>query len=251
MFEGNEQTMQVDTNILMKISQMNKANPYVDVTPYELEIGLPLVSYTGFFPQAGEILVYAAPASTFVDKEKVVGYTGRSAGTTVRVAKGLSVRTGGSGSRAIRDNVRTFHEGDLLITNKRVMFIGKNDHFEFKVNKISLTKPLDKNSFVIQSGKSSKNISLDELLTGYALGFVNYVVNAANQGADVFQTVFQNQNLTPEQKVICDRVKQDVMNLSCNDKTKKESRVSIGKVLLGLFVAGMLFGLLCNIVGMA
>mgnify|MGYP007069374300 CR=1 FL=1 len=168
--------MNIDTDLKMKIANANSANPYVDITPYELKMGFPSVSYNGFFPETGEILIYVAPAQTFSDKEKVVGYTGKSSGVSVHVAKGVSLRTGGSGGKAIRNNVRMFNQGDLIITNKRVLFIGKDDRFEFLANKISATKLLDRTSFVIQSGKSSKNVALDESLITYAYGFINFTV---------------------------------------------------------------------------
>ena len=50
-------------------------------------------------PDIDEILIYATPAATFKDKEQIVGYTGKSAGVSVRVAKGVTVRSGGTGSR--------------------------------------------------------------------------------------------------------------------------------------------------------
>ena len=112
-----------------KIYAHNKANPYVDITPYELKIGFPVVNYQGFFGHTGEIILYATPAATFKDKEQVVGYTGKSAGASIRVAKGMTIRTGGSGGSPIRSAVRKHNPGDLIITNKRVVFIGKDDNF--------------------------------------------------------------------------------------------------------------------------
>lgn len=157
-----------------KIQEHNRINPYVDITPYELKVGFPVVKYNGFFPQADEIIIYAVPCATFKDKEQVVGYTGKSAGASVRVAKGLTVRTGSSGGQPIRDMVRKHSVGDLIITNKRVVFIGKDDNFDFSVNKISAIKPLSKETFLIQSGRSSKNIYVDSGAVIYTAGFVNY-----------------------------------------------------------------------------
>lgn len=50
-----------------KIIAHNRANPYVDITPYELKVGFPTVKYPGFFPQSGEVVLYAVPAATFKD----------------------------------------------------------------------------------------------------------------------------------------------------------------------------------------
>lgn len=193
-----------------KIASANRANTYVDITPYELGISFPIVNYIGFHPAAGEILIYAAPATTFKDKEQVVGYTGKSAGVSVRVAKGMSVRTGGTGSKAIRDAVRQANMGDLLITNKRIMFVGKDDSFEFKVDKISTVKLLDKNSFIIQSGRSSKNVWLDSALIAYGYGLINYAINQNAQDTDVYAVIQEERSkVTKEQLDVCNQVRQE------------------------------------------
>ena len=132
--------MAIDEQIKKNIFLHNQANPYVDATPYELDIGFPIVKYTGFYPKAGEIVLYVVPAATFKDKEQLVGYTGKSAGASVRVAKGLTMRTGSYGSQPIRDTMRKHNFGDLIITNKRIVFIGKDDNFEFAINKVSAVK---------------------------------------------------------------------------------------------------------------
>ena len=107
-----------------------------------MKANFPVIDYPGFFPQPHEVVLYAAPAATFKDKEKVVGYTGRSAGASVRVAKGLTVRTGSSGGTPIRDTIRSYCVGDLIVTNKRVVFIGKDDSFDFSISKVAL--PIEK-----------------------------------------------------------------------------------------------------------
>lgn len=91
---------------LLKIAQANRVNPYVNITPFVLDYGFPFVHYNGFFCSDGEVVVYACPANLFKDKVQVVGYRGRSTGTSVRVAKGLYIRSGRSGSNAVRAEVR-------------------------------------------------------------------------------------------------------------------------------------------------
>ena len=200
----------ISEEVKIKIANANKANPYTDITPYELGITFPFVNYIGFHPDDDEILIYATPAATFKDKEQIVGYTGKSAGVSVRVAKGVSVRTGGTGSRAVRDTVRQSNMGDLLITNKRIMFVGKDDSFEFSVNKISIVKLIDRNSFVIQSGRSSKNIWLDSALVVYAYGLINYSINQNAQGVNVPASIKADQSkITQEQIAFCNQVRND------------------------------------------
>lgn len=54
---------------------------------------------------------------------KTVGYRGRSSGLSVRVAKGVTYRTGGHGGGAVRKVVETAR-GELVVTNQRVLFAG-------------------------------------------------------------------------------------------------------------------------------
>lgn len=221
--------MQINEQTVKNIICANGSNPYADVTAYELGVGIPEVKYNGFFPRENEILAYAAPAQTFSDKEKVVGYTGKSAGVNIRVSKGTSVRTGGSGGNAIRQTVRDTNAGDLLITNKRVIFSGKADSFELPVTKISTVKPLDRTSLSIQSGNTSKNLLLDEYSVRYALGMINYVVSADRDGKNVYEALSKgNSSLTPEQKQLCDYARTECAKLNPSDvipKNKNQKKV--------------------------
>ena len=223
-----------NNDILLKILKANRANPYVDITPYELQMGFPIVSYPNFFPQMEEVVVYATPANTFTDKEQIIGYTGKSAGVSVRVAKGMSLRTGGSRGKPIRSDVRKYHFGDLIVTNKRILFIGKDDSFEFAVKKVSAIKILDGTSFVIQSGKFSKNMSLHESLVMYAYDFINYVVSEYNKGVDIYHYIINSQSqLTSEQVTTCNQIRQEAMNLkpSIGETVKKKSKFLIFIIL--------------------
>lgn len=199
---------------LLKIAKANRVNPYVDVTPFVLDYGFPFVDYNGFFCSDGEIIVYACPANVFKDKEQVVGYRGRSTGASVRVAKGLYMRSGRSGSSAVRAEVRKYYNGDLIVTNKRVVFIGKDESFECPIEKITATKLLTKSSFILQYGRTSKNISVDINTTEYAYGMINYVTKAYKDGEDVCVGIKQSyDDMTEEQKALCVRIKNETAQL--------------------------------------
>lgn len=62
--------MAISKETLQKIAAANSANPYADITPYEINVGMPIIHYTGFSSQLGECIIYAAPAQTFKDKTK-------------------------------------------------------------------------------------------------------------------------------------------------------------------------------------
>lgn len=184
----------------------------MDITPYELQVGFPVVNYTGFFPQPNELIIYVVTASIFKDKEQVVGYTVKSTGASFRVAKGVTVRTGGSGGRAVRDTVRKHSFGDLIITNRRVVFIGKDDNFDFPIDKTTAIKPLSKETFIIQAGKSSKNIFVESGAVIYAAGFVNYAITCYNEGLDVNAEKKQAEDeMSDEQRNLCNQIKQEIL----------------------------------------
>ncbi len=227
----------ISKETLQKIAASNKANPYVDITPYELGFSMPLVYYSGFFIQPGECIVYVAPAQTFKDKSQVVGYTGKSAGTSIRVAKGITLRTGSSAGKPVRQNVRDYNYGDLIITNRRVVFIGKDDSFEYSVEKISAIKILDRQSFVLQSGRASKNITLNPAIVVYAAGFISYVQKENAAGKDICQN-YQT-FLTSEQLAYCAAVRQKCSTIRvAKKKDKKEiiKKLSIA-ILVVMFIA--------------
>lgn len=239
--------MIVDKETKKKIESINNANPYADVTPHILGEGLPLVTYSGFFPGVGEAIVYAAPAYTFKDKEQVVGYTGRSSGASVRVAKGLTIRTGGSGGRAIRDNVRKFYDGDFVLTNKRVLFIGKDDSFEFPLEKVSAIKLLDKESFVIQSGRTAKNIGFDTVVCGYAYSMTVSVIDEVKSGEDLYEALTLNRERATsyEELETQKEVKPEKVSTPKTPTDKKKSkRRTIILIIVALYFVGLAVALI-------
>ncbi|MDD6807925.1 MAG: hypothetical protein PUD72_05725 [Oscillospiraceae bacterium] len=101
-----------------------------------------------------EFCCYVDYASTYKDKTKVVGYTGKNAGISIRIAKGLSYRTGGSGNQAIRNTERTTYNGYLILTNKRVIFTSPGVSFDKPINKISSIVNVN-NGMMFQIGQKS------------------------------------------------------------------------------------------------
>lgn len=152
-------------------------NPYVDVTLYQDGGKFPEVNYHNVFLQPGEWIIYAVPAKSFTEKEQVVGYTGGSSGVSVRVAKGVSVRSGSSKGKPVRQNVKKFNDGDYVVTNKRILFISQNDGFEFNLKKISATKMIAIDAFIIISGNKQKNICVDESQLKYAFSTTTFAIN--------------------------------------------------------------------------
>lgn len=102
----------------------------------EQRIELPSVS-TPVFLHANEVAVYYSQATRQETKNRVVGRTSNYGGGSVRIAKGLSVHTGGGSSRTIYGDVATQYPGELVITNERVIFISNQKAFELSHNNIT------------------------------------------------------------------------------------------------------------------
>lgn len=76
-------------------------------------------------------LAYAV-AQGRLQEIKTVGYSGRSQGVSIRIAKGLSYRTGGSRGQPIQGGV-IVSTGELVVTSRRVLFAGDRKSFSLDI----------------------------------------------------------------------------------------------------------------------
>ncbi|GAC1379854.1 MAG: hypothetical protein NVSMB40_19520 [Aquirhabdus sp.] len=70
---------------------------------------------------------YAAVMAS-LQEVKTVGYSAGTSGISVRVAKGVTLRTGGARGRAVKGMV-SVATGELVITDKRLIFAGDSKSF--------------------------------------------------------------------------------------------------------------------------
>ena len=121
---------------------------------------LPTIIGTNINLANDEVCHYADIGYTFKDKTITTGYTGKSSGISIRLMKGLTYRTGGSGGKAIRENQRTTYAGTLYITNKRVIYSSTNECFDKTFDYItSVTEVND--GIILQIGSTSYSIILN------------------------------------------------------------------------------------------
>ena len=74
---------------------------------------------------------------------QTVGYSAGTAGVSMRVAKGLTVRTGGVRAHAVKGAV-IVASGELVITDKRVLFAGDKKSFDIlRDNILNVTHYID------------------------------------------------------------------------------------------------------------
>lgn len=109
----------------------------------------------------GEICHYCRPATLVKTKNVVVGYSGRRVGTSVRVAKGMSIRLGGGVTEPIRENVVERTDGYLSITNQRIVFSSISGAFDNKIASLSSLTPYT-DGIALQFGDKHYVLETDE-----------------------------------------------------------------------------------------
>lgn len=108
----------------------------------------------------GEICHYQVSAQTMVVKNQVVGHEGGYRGVSVRVAKGLTLHTGGSRGQSIRQDVPYYYPGLFTMTNQRIIMTGEKG-FDNSINKLTaLTTYTD--GVGLQFGRTTYTILMDE-----------------------------------------------------------------------------------------
>lgn len=118
---------------------------------------IPNIQGTNLNLSNGETCCYMDKAYTFKDKTITTGYTGRNSGVSIRIAKGLSYRTGGGNSQAIREIQRTTYNGILYLTTKRIIYTSQNESFDKTFDKITSIQEA-KDGLIIQIGSNTYSI---------------------------------------------------------------------------------------------
>ena len=75
-----------------------------------------------------------------------------------------------------RQNIIKFNDGDYVLTNKRVVFVSKNDSFEYSLKKISTAKKISSDAFIITQSGKQKNICMDESQLETAFDFTKRAI---------------------------------------------------------------------------
>lgn len=219
-----------------RVYLQNMNNPYSDVLPYELGIKYPIVDYEGLFLPKDEVIIYAAPATSYVDKYKTVGYSGKSFGASIKVTKGLTIHSGEQGGELIRRSVRDSFTGVYIITNKRIIFVSNTDGFEYKLEKLTAVIPTSLNSLCLQAGQTVKNIIFDKITIAYALGLTETAIKSCQNGQDIYDVIKSPLSIEEQRKIEATREeiftdKELRKKLKKKSKTRSEKIIKIGKII--------------------
>lgn len=108
----------------------------------------------------GEVAHFFGPARRYITKTKAVGRTGSGGGVSVRVAKGVSLRTGGGASQTVYNDVTDSFVGQVILTNRRIVFLAKQNGFDCKLDAISAITP-EGDRLMIQAGAKTYRLTVD------------------------------------------------------------------------------------------
>ncbi len=90
-------------------------------------------------------------------KNKIVGTSSSNSGISVRMAKGVYLRSGSGGSKKIYNDVTNQYLGNLIITNQRIVFLNDRKGFEIPYKNLTSVFSSDKN-LILQSKNKSYSI---------------------------------------------------------------------------------------------
>ena len=111
-----------------------------------------------------------ANSSASLMKPQTVGYAGGSAGASVRVAKGVSIRTSSTRAKAVKGLV-SVATGDLVATNARIIFAGDSKSFYIALPNLLSVTPFN-DGFSLSDGKSSYMLRIESAQARATFGVI-------------------------------------------------------------------------------
>ncbi len=122
---------------------------------------LPVLTPNGLVLKENEICHYQGSAHTEKTSSRIAGYTSQHKGGSVRIARGLSVHTGGTERQAVRETLTEKSRGILYITNKRIIFIAPKNAFDKSLSSLSAYIPSQEHMTFLFGNQSFDLITAD------------------------------------------------------------------------------------------
>ena len=111
--------------------------------------------------KSGETCHYQCSATVLILKNQVIGRTGGYRGASIRVAKGLTLHTGGSSGHSVRGDIPYYYPGIFTITNERFIMTGEKG-FDKPISKLTAITPREElDGVVLQFGSTSYIVLMD------------------------------------------------------------------------------------------
>ena len=194
----------------------------------------------------GEVCFYQGTARSYNVKNVVTGYKSAGLGTSIRVAKGFSIRTGGGGRQAIREDVSEEYDATFYITNMRLILLASKYGFEIKTQDVTSIKNYIDGLEVYSKGKSYMMKSND---IPNILKIINLINNGYNEqeGLPINENteVQENVNSNKNYQTNIEEKKETKTKKSWSEMTQKEKWKRIGiiaAIILGIIVIFAIFG---------
>lgn len=121
---------------------------------------LPIITDTPVLLNSGESAHLSMRAIRSITKNKAVGRTGGFGGVRFRVAKGVSLYSGAGRSQNIYQDVTDRFNGQLVVTNQRIIFINSQHGFECRLKDISAITEAGENEVIIQTSGKAYDLSV-------------------------------------------------------------------------------------------
>lgn len=125
-----------------------------DIEAFKTYRKLPRLTNSPVILADGEQAVYACRAERIETKNRKIGTTGGGSGSSIRVAKGVRLRTGGTGSKSIYGDVEMVHSGEFVVTTDRIVFVANSRAYEEKLSAVSAVS-VDSGCLTIMAGNNS------------------------------------------------------------------------------------------------
>lgn len=121
---------------------------------------LPIVPAAGLLLAPQEVCHICMPAQSVKLKQAVVGYSGGHGSMSVRVARGVTLRTGSSRGTPIRDTVMEKYPATLYVTNRRIVLVSPNMGFDKPIDSLTAISPYS-DTIILQFGATAKTIAIN------------------------------------------------------------------------------------------
>lgn len=119
---------------------------------------LPKLNVTTIMLAQGETCHYVDKAC-LVTKKIVRHYKNRNQGMSFRVAKGVTYRTGGGETHPVEETVPVYTAGYLYLTNKRAIFVARENAFDKKLASLTAITPYT-DALTLQFGGKAYSVLL-------------------------------------------------------------------------------------------
>lgn len=159
---------------------------------------------------AGETVYWSEPATLVVHATKTE-YVGGYGGMSVRVMRGVSLRSGSFRGHPVKQDVRVKEDsGTLNITDKRIVFVGATESKEIPLAKMSSMRaysdgievlPANKKAVAFETGNAHAGIVLERVINrdvaAHVAASVESATNTALPAAPVTSAALPNEAASP------------------------------------------------------